>query len=169
MDKQKISVSGNRKITLSTIAQILGIIGVITGIIFGINQWKSNSGRNEPNKEIEEFVIDYFDMLMRQDLSNLDIYFDFPLDRFYDLTQASESDVRNQQLKYYSIWRFQRINLRKETLVVKELERGKKQVRIELDYQTKKNQKDKFLNYRLEIIMMLNSKNQIKSIYEMKI
>ena len=44
----------SKKCTLTTIAEITGVLGVIVAVIFGINQWKSSSNteQNELGSEL---------------------------------------------------------------------------------------------------------------------
>ena len=170
----------SKKCTLTTIAEITGVLGVIVAVIFGINQWKSSSNteQNELGSElfvdgssdeiVDSFIDSYYDMLMRRDYSELDNYFNFPVERFYDLTNASSSEIVEQLRNYYSKWKFQRINIDKKTLKVIETRDGHKKVQFMLDYQTKENEVDRYKKFRLQISMYFDANGKLNSIYEMK-
>ena len=105
---------------------------------------------------------------MRKDYEEIASYFDFPMVRFYDLTDATKEDIINQQKEYYSRWKFQRINVVENSITIEEKGNGDKNVNLRLDYQTKRNKTDTYSHFNLEINMLLNAKNKIKSMYEMQ-
>ena len=168
----------SKKSTLTILAELAGIIGLVIAIIFGINQWKSSheephtqlvSGLTDAsNTSIVNFIDNYYDVVLRRDYTELANYFNFPVERFYEFTQVSETSLINQLKDYNAKWKYQRINVDRETLRVVDVGEGQQRVHFILDYQVKRQEKDRYKDFTLEIVMLLGDNGKLHSIYEME-
>jgi len=132
------------------------------------NNTKTQINKDKNNSEkINNFIKNYFDALMRRDLEQWSKMFSTKITRYYDLNNPSIPQIMENQRKFYTVWKFDRISIDWGSVKIEQIN-SDFLTTFNLNYKNKKNENDQFKNYNLLLTMLISGDFKIKSIYEMR-
>lgn len=133
-----------------------------------VNQVRtSNSASNLSEKEIKDFITNYYNTINNEDWDRLLSLYSRKLNRFFNKFNIANFEAVTSAKNYKS--RFGVLSAHNEirwnTLSYISSENGT-EIRFTMDYQIVRKDKNKPSAFVLDIIMVINNNQQIKSIYE---
>lgn len=133
-----------------------------------INQIRtSNLSSNLSENQIRDFVSKYYKTLIAEDWNNLMSIYSPKLNRFYDKFNVDNFEAVTSAKNYKSQFGITKANynIRWNTLSSINSNVGT-EIRFTMDYNIERKDKNKASTFVLNIIMVIDNNNKIKSIYE---
>jgi len=133
-----------------------------------INQIRtSNLSSNLTEKEIIDFVSNYYNILTEEDWNSLLSIYSNKLNRFYDKFNVDNFEAVTSAKNYKSQFGITKTNydIRWNTLSFVSSNVGT-EIRFTMDYQIERKEKSKPSTFVLNIIMVIDKNKQIRSVYE---
>lgn len=133
-----------------------------------INQIRtSDLSSNLSEKEIKDFVSNYYKILIAEDWNSLLSIYSNKLNRFYDKFNVDNFEAVTSAKNYKSEFGITRTNynIRWDTMSFFSSSVGT-EIRFMMDYQIERKEKSKPSTFVLNIIMVVDKNKQIRSIYE---
>lgn len=128
---------------------------------------ESNESSNLSDGELQEFVRNYYKLLVEEDWDHLLSIYSKKLNRFYDKFDITNYEAVSLAKKYKSKFSILRTeyNIRWNTFTSYNSRFGS-EIKFTMDYKIIREEGDKPSLFILDIIMLVDKENHIKSIYE---
>lgn len=139
-------------------------IGLENSLNFTENSNKSSS---LSKNELIKFIKKYYETISQENWDRLNQLYSSNINRFYDKFNITSSEAIDLAKGYKSTFKILSTSykIREETIFFNSSSKGT-EISFILDYSIQRQDKSKPKNFTLNIVMVLDNKNQIKSIYE---
>ena len=127
----------------------------------------SNKSSNLSKNELIKFIKKYYETISQENWDRLNQLYSSNINRFYDKFNIISSEAIDLAKGYKSTFKILNTSykIREETIFFNSSSKGT-EISFILDYSIQRQDKSKPKNFTLNIVMVLDNKNQIKSIYE---
>ncbi len=127
----------------------------------------SSNSSNLSKNELIKFIKKYYEIISQENWDKLNHFYSENISRFYDKFNITNSEAIELARVYKSTFKIISASyiIREETLSINSSSLGT-EISFILDYSIQRQDKTKPKNFTLNIVMVLDNKNQIKSVYE---
>ncbi len=127
----------------------------------------SNNSSNISKNELIKFINRYYEILNEENWDILSQVYSKNINRFYDKFNITRSEVINSAKNYKSTFKILSTSykIREETINLKSSSLGN-EISFIMDYSIQRQDNNKPKKFTLNIVMVIDNNNQIKSIYE---
>jgi serine protease Do len=127
----------------------------------------SNNSSNLSKNELIKFIKKYYETISQENWDKLNQLYSSNINRFYDKFNITSSEAIDLAKGYKSTFKILSTSyiIREETILLNSSSLGT-EISFILDYSIQRQDKSKPKNFTLNIVIVLDNKNQIKSIYE---
>jgi serine protease Do len=127
----------------------------------------SNNSSSLSKSELIKFTKKYYETLNQEDWDKLSQIYSKNISRFYDKFNITSSEALNLAKSYKSKFKILSASykIREETIVSNKSSLGT-EISFVMDYTIQRQDKNKSKKFTLNIVMVLDNNNRIKSIYE---